>query len=357
MISCVGCLSEIRGNSGRMDCARCKQCFHNACVNIQDKQYKLMSTTQKASWVCPDCHNKQPKGDNTNTPVSIKTASASAASSTNVMTRKGIKAAGETLAAPQAPSGAGGSLTAASEIRDIVNEALKVWSSGINNQLKEIRNEVVSLKESLSFFNEQFEQLNTEVKFQKAEVQRLSEENNSLRTNVNKLTAQYNQIDQLSRALNLELQCVPERKDENVTKIVQQLGKVVNCPINVTDISHCTRVAKMNPKSTRPRNILVRFTNPRLRDSVLAAAVKYNKTHPNDKLNSSHLGLSDEAKPSVFVAENLSPENKALHAATRACARERHYQFVWVRNGRIFVRKDISSPSRIIKDINCLDSL
>lgn len=355
MITCVGCLSEIHNNSGRIDCARCKQCYHNLCVNITDKNLKKMPDTQKANWQCPNCHSKQPRGDNTNTPVKqTSSSSSSAAAPSNVTTRKATKSAGES-SIPQVPSS--GALTSSAEIRDIINEALKVWATGICNQLNDIRSEVVSLKESMSFFNEQFEELNAEVKAQKTEVRRLSDENCSLRRDVMNLTTHCNQMDQLSRAVNLEIQCVPEHKNENITRIVQQLGKIVSCPINETDISHCTRVAKKNPKSPRPRTILVRFTSPRLRDSLLAASIKYNKCNQNDKLNSSHLGLSDESKPAIYVAENLSPENKALHAATRARARELGYQFVWVRNGRVFVRKDVSSPSIVIRDISCLNSL
>ncbi|CAG4953832.1 unnamed protein product [Parnassius apollo] len=93
-----------------------------------------MSDTQKASWQCPNCHSKQPRGDNTNT-------SSPTTASSNVMTRKATKVAGES---------------------PIINEALREWATGICSQLNEIRSEVVSFKDSMSFFNEQFEQLKAE---------------------------------------------------------------------------------------------------------------------------------------------------------------------------------------------------
>ncbi|CAK1601133.1 unnamed protein product [Parnassius mnemosyne] len=226
MITCVACLNEIHNNSGRIDCARCKQYYHNLCINISDKNLKKMSDTQKASWQCPNCPSKQPRGDNTNTPVKqTASSSSSGTASSNVTTRKATKAAGES-SIPQVLSS--GALTSSAEIRDIINEALREWATGICTQLNEIRSEVVSLKDSMSFFNEQFEQLNAEVKAQKAEVRRLSDENSSLRRDVINLTTHCNQMDQMSRAVNLELQCVPEHKNENVTRIVQQLESWLN---------------------------------------------------------------------------------------------------------------------------------
>ncbi|CAG5010909.1 unnamed protein product [Parnassius apollo] len=92
-----------------------------------------MSDTQKASWLCPNCHSKQPRGDNTNTPVK-QTASSSSptTASSNVMTRKATKVAGESPI-PQVLSS--GALTSSAEIRDIINEALREWTTGICSQL------------------------------------------------------------------------------------------------------------------------------------------------------------------------------------------------------------------------------
>lgn len=97
----------------------------------------------------------------------------------------------------------------------------------------------------------------------------------------------------------------------------------------------CTRIAERDTSNPRPRSVLER-SSPRLRDTFLAACVNYNKANSKAKLNSSHLGISMD-KP-------ISPENKALHAATRTRAKELGYKFVWTRNGRIFIKNDESSP-------------
>ena len=59
-------------------------------------------------------------------------------------------------------------------------------------------------------------------------------------------------------------------------------------------------------------------------------------------------------RKSVYVSEHLSPANKSLHAAARLKAKELNYKFTWIRNGRIFVRKDESSEFILIRNTESL---
>ncbi|CAG9784798.1 unnamed protein product [Diatraea saccharalis] len=52
-----------------------------------------------------------------------------------------------------------------------------------------------------------------------------------------------------------------------------------------------------------------------------------------------------------------SPSNKALHAAARAKAKELSYKFVWVRDGRIFMRKSETSDFTHVRNGEVLEKL
>ncbi|CAH2211129.1 jg3024 [Pararge aegeria aegeria] len=75
-----------------------------------------------------------------------------------------------------------------------------------------------------------------------------------------------------------------------------------------------------------------------------------------DKLNTSHLGIPG-IKRAIYVMEHLSLKNKKLHAATRLAAKEQKYEYVWIRNGRIFVRKNNESGALWIKNTEALSNL
>lgn len=261
------------------------------------------------------------------------------------------------------------SVVTTEDVRTIIQEVLKTELSSMlreinktilnvmNKELEPIKKDIRELTESLNFHTKEFEEYQTKHTALKNVVKDLKDENNELKNSVADLSHRINYLEQQSRSGNLEIQCLPENKQENLYTVVKQLGSVVGCVLNDSDVLHCTRVAKLQTTSTRPRSVVVQLASPRVRDMLLASVIEYNKGKNNvDKLNSADLGLAGERKP-VFVLEHLSPSNKALHAATRLKVKEKGYKFVWVRNGRIFVRKTPESDHILIKNLESLNKL
>lgn len=186
----------------------------------------------------------------------------------------------------------------------------------------------------------------------------LERDNASLSSTVSGLFARVTEMEQQSRTCNIELQCVPEARSENLLTIVDQLLRVVSSEVPESSVISVHRVAKQRADSDRPRSIIVKLATPKLRDTVLAAAIKFNKSkkNRNDKLNAQHLGFANSNHP-IFVSEHLTPANKRLHAATRLVAREKGYEFVWIRNGRIFIRKNAEAAALIVRNEDFLRTL
>lgn len=242
------------------------------------------------------------------------------------------------------------------EIENLLKQFNEKLCTAISRELMPIKNELKELNESVSFINDKFETIQKEQAATYKELKVLREENTTLKETVGDLNTRLNYLEQQSRASNLELQCVPENKNEELYSIVMQLSKNVSCDLKNTDVLHCTRVAKVNQSSNRPRSIVVQLASPKTRDQLLASVIKYNKTHPKDRLQSNHLGITGPSCP-VYVVEHLSPANKALHAAARRKAKEVGFKFVWVRNGRIFVRKNETSEFIFVKNMDILSKL
>lgn len=349
---CAACPNILK-NVDFLQCSRCKGQYHYTCMNFSASDYEGFSSDFKAAWVCLTCRCKEPKtGNNCNTPVRPAPTSQSHHYD-NVTLR--VKQSGATVAENIAH---GCSCLKATEIRKIIREELhQIIQTEINSELQDIKKGMASFEETTSFFNEEFEKIKASNCAQNARIVTLEKEKEILQTTTHDLTAKLRQLDQQTRATNLELQCVPEHKHENLVSTLIQLSKVIKCPINDSDIQYCSRVAKLNPSSHRPRSILVKLRSPRLRDTFLAATSSFNKNHPHDKLNTSHLGLADEKKSPVYVVEHLTLENKELHSATRRKCKELHYKFVWVRDGKIFVRKNEEANYIHIRNSESLQKL
>ncbi|XP_047990719.1 uncharacterized protein LOC125229821 [Leguminivora glycinivorella] len=168
------------------------------------------------------------------------------------------------------------------------------------------------------------------------------------------LTTRLDITEQHNRASNIELHCIPEHRSENLLTVVKQIGRTIACEVTDQDIHLCTRVAKKNQESTRPRSVVVKFGSPRIRDQFLAQVVKFNKANPKEKLHTGHLGIGGDKKP-VYVAEHLSPKNKSIQAAARQVKRDKGYK--WTQQGRVFLRKTETSEYICIKSLEDLQKI
>ncbi|CAH2097315.1 unnamed protein product [Euphydryas editha] len=277
-----------------------------------------MSVESRSQWICVQCHSRERKGgDNSDTPV---------------RNNKGLASPQLEFVTQRTKTRSGNSCSclSASNIRDIIREELQsMFASKIQPEIVELRNIVSSIELSMAHFNGELERVKSVQDEQSKAIQLFKSEIESLATSNKVLSSRLAQIDQHARSSNIEIHCVPENKQENLITTVLQLGKVVKCPISEAQIHYCSRLAKMNNSSPRPRSILVKFSSPRLRDEFLAATTKFNRSNRDEKLNSSHLGIGGNKKTAIYVAEHLTHENKSLHAAARARARELGYKYVW----------------------------
>lgn len=347
-----GCCADINSsdiNKEHINCIRCKKSFHFACQAIPE-----ISADSEAyrKWKCSSCISLIPSASkNEVTP------------NRNVSTTRGNKR----LALNSPPQS---TPVTTEEVRAIVQEVMKTEFASmlqqinstilniVNKELEPIKHDIRELSTSLDFHTEEFEEYQSEQKGLKITLKNLAEENNLLKNSIADLSLRVNYLEQQTRSNNIEIQCLPENKQENLYTVVKQLGSVVGCALKNDDILHCTRVAKLQATNTRPRSVVVQLASPRIRDNLLASTIDYNKVKKSniEKLNSADLGLAGDKKP-IYVLEHLSPCNKALHAATRLKAKDKVYKFVWVRNGRIFVRKTAEADHILIKNLDSLNKL
>lgn len=245
-----------------------------------------------------------------------------------------------------------------SEVTALITQINANMSSFFGSQLKDLKSEISEMRESMQSINQQYEEFTSQHQSSVKTIQDLRNENNDMRSTLATLGNRVNHLEQQARIANIEIQCVPEKKNENLLTIVTDLAKVIQCELKPENIVKCTRVAKFDPAGARPRSVVVQLSSPAVRDKFLASAFAYNKSinKTEDKLNTTNLGIGGEKRP-IYVLEQLSPTNKALHAATRSKAKSKGYKYVWTRYGKIYVRKSDDSDRIWVKDENSLDKL
>ncbi|CAH0717517.1 unnamed protein product, partial [Brenthis ino] len=322
---CCACNASVLVTQKRIKCVKCQAQYHLECIT----SFGNKPIVTRGQWICPNCHNNN--RNNINKAPSPPLANTS---------KDNFDNHSDWLAA-------------------IRNEVKEVLSQTVSLELKSIREELTglqSIKQSLEYLSSHFDSIKQELEEAKKEITSLKKDNYDLRQVLNSQNNTINNLEREIRATNLELHCVPEHRSENLVTTIEQIGRVINVPLTEGAISKCTRIAKINKETSRPRSVLVKFSNPLLRDSFLAGVIKFNKSNPDSKLNTSHLGISGDKKP-VYISEHLTSTAKDIYAATRIFAKEKQYRFVWSRNGNIYLRKSISSDVILVKSKEFLKTL
>lgn len=305
-------------------CSACKQWYDLSCANVTLKRFMLMDKEKVLIWKCASCLEKQ-----------------SDAGCSNVTQR---------LKHRPSPSRYG-------DAAALTREDFQEFKEMMADQFQKMNDLIMSFQQSLLFFNDYHEDMKKSMEDKANRLQKLEKENSELLITLRDVTKRLNTMEQQSRSNNIEIQCVPEHRSENVVATVLKLGSVVGCKLADSEILSASRVSKIDNQSSRPRAIIVKFGSPRIRDSLLAATIKFNKGNPNDKLNCAHLGIAVNKRQPIYVSEHLSMYNRSLHASARIKAKELKYRFVWIRSGRIFMRKTESSECISITNMDNINSL
>lgn len=358
-----GCCTQGQDADSYVECI-CRRAYHLQCLHSTDRA--SLEGDSVNDWKCPGCRQRKTRGLNSdNVPVGELASPISTESHPNI-TSRGAKRLALSTSFEISPETV--PMITPEEVRKIVSETFRaeikelasaITSSiktSLHDELRSIRNDVLEVKESMNFFNKEYEDLKREHDAGVQKMKSLENDNNDMKATISNLQSRLTQMEQRARLSNVEIQCIPENRNENLSKIILQISKVIDCKLKEESVSQVTRIAKFDRANARPRSIVVEFDNARNRDAFLAASINFNRKNPTNKLNTTHIGITGEKKP-IFIAEHLSPANKALHAAARIKAREMKYDFVWVRNGRIFVRKNEGADPILIRDNDCLKKI
>lgn len=209
-------------------------------------------------------------------------------------------------------------------IEDVMNSQMDVMLERLTRKMRTIlsqelnvmREDIESLKNSVTFIGNQYTKTDiTDILRDKDECKQmmkaLQDDNTKLTITIRDMSSRINSLEQHARANNLEIQCVPQKSNENLFSVVSKLGETIGCNIKEGNITNCTRVMKQNSANNRPKSIIVQFNTPRLQDTFLAASIGFNKSKPiKENLNTLHLGLDGDKFP-IYLGEHLSPNNRA----------------------------------------------
>lgn len=168
---------------------------------------------------------------------------------------------------------------------------------------------------------------------------------NEMDAEFKKLTDSYAEImPQDVKRYSFVIHCVPENRNEDLVSIVRNLLTKIKIPPSEAYFMAVKRLTKKYRNFDKPGGILVTMRAECDRDNVLLAYKRYNKDNRANQLNCTHLGV-DGKECFVYISEHLSPQIKQLHAMARLAGKELAYKYTWVKNGRVYMKKNNRSDA------------
>jgi hypothetical protein len=345
------CKSTVDGAVNALVCIKCKLNYHVACLFPTDKKElckKKISNELRESWLCPGCTASLPKTPrNDDTPVRANQGgSRSHVPGTDyVNTRRGGSSTGPTLISTQDGSLDSVDLTSikgfiSREISLMKSEFLKAITEAVIKELKPIREEISGLREAMTFINGQHKLISRRVDDLEKEIKCLSgvrADIGAMKESISDAGIETQKRKQWARRSNIEIFGIPERKGENLMKILEDISKRANSSLDpASDVDFVTRVApKQGNNNKKIKPIVVRFLARWRKDEFLAAVKRL-------RLKCSDIGISGDFF--IHFNDHLTSSNKGLLQRAKSICKERGYAYVWVKNCTIKVRRSDTSP-------------
>ncbi|KAJ8704325.1 hypothetical protein PYW08_013049 [Mythimna loreyi] len=235
-------------------------------------------------------------------------------------------------------------------------DELKEFQANIKSMLETC---LTKQDEKFSLLLSQFDDVKTSIKFISDKYDSLEEKSKDVAYRVKKLEdkisspeaseqriaaleAKLEVAEQKSQNCNIEISNLPEKRGENLISILENISSLIKQPLSARDVIAIHRVPQMNPKSTKPKNIVVKLSTQILRDNFVAAA------RLRKGITSKELQLSGNPQK-IYINEHLTLQKKKLFRQTKETAKQNGYRFVWIKHGVILVRADVPEPAFIIR--------
>lgn len=216
--------------------------------------------------------------------------------------------------------------------------------------LQDMRSEMRDLKKDLMFYSESFEEQKIRNALYEEEINKLKKENETIKNEIRKINNTLETSETEKRKSNLLIVGINYKIEDNnlwIKELKQNAEKAIKY-VNPTIEPGQYEIKLTNTK--KPNSpILLEFSTPSLKNSFM----EERKT--KGKINASVCGISNETTP-IYFNEDMTKDQKNLYSKARNLKKE-GFQFVWAKNGNIFVREKADSVIQRIKseeDINKL---
>lgn len=304
----AGCGDDLPVDGGYATCGMCNGHFHYTCGKTREQSWLSLSTQNKKRWNCPTC--KVPIGN----------------------------------------SGSSGTPTTTSEMQIHKKQQQEVTMENIEALLeKMLPKKLKELEDGITFVGTTVEEIKKDFKDMQRKMitmenrqDKLEQQNQELRKKVKDMEVFIQDLAQEKNGNKVEITGIPQDVDSKAfTEKIFKAAKVdhiVNSSEYFIEKTFKPRQAGSGPVV---KSLVVGFQNKNRRDAVLEVLKR-------DKPRLSTKDISQEPPLHVYINEYLTPYMRRLFYEAKKVKNDKQYQYLWVKNGQILIKKNNDSkPMRL----------
>lgn len=307
---CGVCLRSMKLATAQISCNACKYSFHAKCSRLSREDFDSY-VSSGTPFLCDPCKTKRRVSMRMDSALSSEELSLSAVRDLLI------------------------------EVRDFLSSRIEESSGDLGRAVEALNVDVQELKVELSA---QSDKVNSLI----YKVDALENDNKQLREINNQLSHRVDELEQYSRRNCLEIDGFPESPTEDVITSVLEVGRGLGLKVQPDMIDVCHRIPRA-PGRSGPRSIIAKFVRRSDKNAFI------NARRVRRDFSTRHMGRSDDCR--VWVKECLSPVRRKLFGAAREFGKKHNFKFVWVKDGKVFIRKSEGSKIINVTSLNVLHSI
>lgn len=348
-MDCIKCNHPVPQDGRFLTCFSCQNVYHlrKQCSGVAESTFAGMGASRRENWRCPTCRTGELRsGSSVAGNVSMDDLGR-----TELNERE--RAADSTVAGQLASINAalGQLLTLKTSVDSLLPLSAKVDQLlDLKPAVDELRTTVCELQASVDSFKSKYDTVLALANANDASVRDLQHEVSAIKAvtedqtrEISRLKEELNDSQQYSRRANMELHGLPSVPGENLLEVMRDLSQKIDLPtFQSTDILTIHRLPK---KRDGAPIVLITFASVTLKDAWMAARGRLkNLCQANND-------------PKLFFNDNLTQANRELFWLTRTRGKESNFRFVWLKNAKIFAKKEEGSPVIRINSVRDLTKL
>lgn len=344
MSNCGGCKLPLSAEGEGATCSACKFKFHfSECCSLKDVSWRTMGPRRRSNWTCADCRKKnggkEDENDDDDEDVNDHDA---VEIEEDIRKEKALRV--EALEKVRDPM--------AKQLMTLFDKRFDSFEKTIAKMMleseKKVGQKLADFEDNLNFYGDKVEEASSTVKniqqklvLIEKRLEKSENENMELKTRLRNLEIQL--VETTQQEYNNKIEISGFKGIVNEVEVTNKILAKADFAAGEVDFK-ALKITRVGEDKREKQSIVVQFRSQEVRNAVMSK-IKKNKTYT--KLQ----GILESDGSSIFINESLSPYYKKVLYEASKVKKEKNYQFLWVKEGKILLKKNVTSN---IQKIKCL---